>query len=134
LCVLEAPIAVIHNQTFNVGHSDENYQIRQLAEIVAETVPGCEIEYAPGGGPDKRCYRIDCGKIARVLPSFRPQWNARKGAQELYDAYRAAGLRLNDVQCGRYVRMSQIQRLLKAGRLDPSLRWARAGAETMASV
>ena len=77
---------------FNVGQTEENYRIRELAEIVAETVPGCRVEYAPGGGPDKRCYRVNCDKIRRVLPNFRPQWTARKGAQELYDAYRAAGL------------------------------------------
>ena len=82
----------IHNQVFNVGLTEENFRIRELAGIVAETVPGCRIEYAPGGGPDKRCYRINCDKIRRMLPSFRPQWTARKGAQELYDAYRAAGL------------------------------------------
>ena len=66
--------------------------MRELADIVAEIVPGCRVEYAPGGGPDLRCYRVNFDKIGRVLPRFRPQWTARKGAQELYDAYRAVGL------------------------------------------
>jgi hypothetical protein len=122
MAVLEAPREVIHNQTFNVGQTTENYRIRDLAAIVAETVPGSRVEYAPDGGPDKRCYRINCDKISRMLPAFRPQWTARQGAQELYDAYRAAGLTREDVECGRYVRMSHIQRLLKAGQLDGSLR------------
>ena len=120
----------IHNQTFNVGRTEENYRIRELAAIVAETVPGCRVEYAPDGGPDKRCYRINCDKIRRMLPGFRPQWTARKGAQELYDAYRAAGLTREDLDCGRYIRLSHIQRLLKAGQLDASLRWSRQHAET----
>jgi len=122
LAVLEAPREVIHNQIFNVGQSTENYRIRELAAIVAETVPGARIEYAPDGGPDKRCYRINCDKINRLLPNFRPQWTARRGAQELYDAYRAVGLNREDVEAGRYVRMSHIQRLLRAGQLDDSLR------------
>ena len=75
------------------------------------------------GGPDKRCYRISCDKIQRVLPGFRPQWTARAGARELYEAYRAAGLTAEDVQQGRYARISHIQRLLNAGRLDESLHW-----------
>jgi nucleoside-diphosphate-sugar epimerase len=129
LAALEAPREAIHNQIFNVGLTEENFRIRELAEIVAETVPGCRIEYAPDGGPDKRCYRINCDKIRRMLPSFRPQWTARKGAQELYDAYRAAGLRSEDMQSGRYVRLSNIRRLLKAGQLDSSLRWSRQRAE-----
>jgi nucleoside-diphosphate-sugar epimerase len=124
--VLEAPQEVVHNETFNVGQTEENYRIRELADIVAETVPGCRIEYAPDGGPDKRCYRVSFDKIRRVLPGFRPQWNARKGAQELYDAYRAAGLTHEDVACGRYFRINNIQRLQKAGRLDASLRWQSA--------
>ncbi len=125
LSVLEARRDTIHNETFNVGQTEENYRISELADIVAEVVPGCRVEYAPGGGPDRRCYRINCDKIQSVLPSFRPQWNARKGAQELYDAYREAGLTASDLECGRYARISQIQRLMKAGALDASLRWSR---------
>jgi nucleoside-diphosphate-sugar epimerase len=129
LAALEAPREAIHNQVFNVGLTEENFRIRELAEIVAETVPGCRIEYAPGGGPDKRCYRINFDKIRRMLPSFRPQWTARKGAQELYDAYRAAGLRAEDMESGRYVRLTNIRRLLKSGQLDASLRWSQQRAE-----
>jgi len=129
VAVLEAPRDLIHNETFNVGRTEENYRIRELADIVAETVTGCSVEYAPGGGPDKRCYRVTCEKIKRVLPNFRPQWTARKGAQELYDAYRAVGLTAGDMDRGRYVRISQIQRLQKAGKLDNSLRWSYQGAE-----
>ncbi|HZR63538.1 MAG TPA: SDR family oxidoreductase [Terriglobales bacterium] len=127
LAVIEAPREAIHTETFNVGRTEENYRIRDLAAIVAETVPGCRIEYAPDGGPDKRCYRVNCDKILRMLPGFRPQWTARKGAQELYDAYRAAGLTAE--QCSRYFRIGHIQRLLKDGRLENSLRWSPQPAQ-----
>jgi hypothetical protein len=130
LAILEAPREAIHNQTFNVGQTEENYRIRELATIVAETVPGSHVEYAPGGGPDRRCYRINCDKIRRLLPGFRPQWTARQGAQELYDAYRVAGLTREDVESSRYIRLRHIQRLLSAGDLDASLRWRRRPAET----
>ncbi len=123
LAALEAPQDVIHNETFNVGRTDENYRISELADIVAGIVPGCRVHYAPGGGPDKRCYRVSCEKIRRLLPNFQPQWTARKGAHELYDAYRAVGLTREDMECGRYVRMNHIQRLLDAGALEGSLRW-----------
>jgi nucleoside-diphosphate-sugar epimerase len=133
LCALEAPKSAIHNATFNVGQSEENYRISELAAIVVETVPGCHIEYVPGGGPDKRCYRVNCDKIRGVLLNFRPKWTARKGAQELYDAYRAAGLTAEDVKSGRYFRINHIQRLMKEGQLSASLRWTgTASAETVA--
>jgi nucleoside-diphosphate-sugar epimerase len=131
LAVLDAPREAVHNETFNVGHTDENYRIRELADMVAEIVPECHVEYAPDGGPDKRCYRVNCDKIHRVLPGFRLQWTARKGAQELYDAYRSIGLTAEDLEHGRYVRISQIQRLQKSGRLDGSLRWMKQPVETV---
>ena len=120
--VLEAPQATVHNEIFNVGRTDENYRISELAAIVGETVPGCRVEYAPDGGPDKRCYRINCDKVRRALPGFQPQWTARKGAQELYDAYRAVGLTLEDLENGRYVRLRHLRRLLSSKVLDTSLR------------
>src|SRR5215467_148526 len=128
IAVLDAPRDVIHNQTFNVGQTEENYRIRELADIVAETVPGCRIEYAPGGQPDKRCYRVTCEKIRQLLPGFKPLWTARSGAKELYEAYRAAGLTSDQVEQGRYIRLRQIDRLLKTGRLHPSLRWSQRAA------
>ena len=123
LAVLEAPREIIHNETFNIGQTEENYRIREIADIVAEVVPGCKVEYAPDGGPDKRCYRVDCGKVRRILPSFQPQWNARKGAQQLYDAYRAVGMTFEDIEKGRYARIGHIRRLIGGGRLDGDLRW-----------
>lgn len=128
IAVLDAPREVVHNQTFNVGRNDENYRIRELADIVAEIVPGCRVEYAPGGGPDLRCYRVNFDKINRMVPAFRPQWTARKGAQELYDAYRNVGLTPNEIEQGRYVRISQIRRLQQAGRLNGELHWVGSGA------
>lgn len=134
VAVLDAPRAAVHNQIFNVGRNDENFRIRELAAIVAEVVPGCRVEYAPGGGPDLRCYRVNFDKINRLLPAFRPQWTARKGAQELYDAYRTVGLTAVDVEQGRYVRINEIRRLQQAGQLDGALHWTGKPAETAMSV
>jgi nucleoside-diphosphate-sugar epimerase len=122
LAAMEAPREAIHNQVFNVGITEENFRIRDLATIVAETVPGSRVEYDPKGGPDLRCYRINCDKIKRMLPGWRPQWTARKGAKELYDAYRTVGLTRADIESDRYVRLRHIQLLQKTGKLDPTLR------------
>ena len=85
--MLDAPRELVHNEAFNVGANAENYRIRELAEIVAEVVPGARATFAEGGGPDKRSYRVDCSKIARVLPGFQPQWTVRRGVEELDEAY-----------------------------------------------
>jgi nucleoside-diphosphate-sugar epimerase len=126
IAVLSAPRDIIHCQALNVGQTEENYQIRDLAEIVSETVPGCRVEYAEGGGPDTRCYRVDFSKINRVLPEFKPRWTARAGAKELYDALGGAGLQLNDFEGPRYKRISHLQELLRSGRLGADLRWRDA--------
>jgi nucleoside-diphosphate-sugar epimerase len=130
IAVLEAQREVVHNQTFNVGCNEENFRIRELAEIVREVVPGCRVEYAPNGGPDLRCYRVSFDKINRLLPAFRPQWTARKGAQELYDAYRTLGLSAADLDQGRYVRISEIRRLQQDGKLNSDLYWTAHHAKT----
>jgi nucleoside-diphosphate-sugar epimerase len=125
IAVLHAPREAVHNQAFNVGINSENYRIREIAEIVKETVPGCRLEIANDAGPDKRCYRVDCSKIAQALPAFKPQWNARKGAQELYEAYQHSGLTLEEFEGPKYQRVGHIKHLLKTGRLDETLRWRK---------
>jgi len=123
IAVLETPREAVHNQVFNVGRNEENFRVRELADIVAEVVPGCKVEYAPGGGPDLRCYRVNFDKIGKLVPTFRPHWSARKGARELYESYLAGGLNADDVNGGRYVRISEIRRLQHAGQLGDTLRW-----------
>ena len=123
LTVLTAPREAVHAQAFNVGRNDQNYRIREIAEIVKETVPGCEIAFANDAGPDKRNYRADFSKIARVLPGFQPQWDARKGARQLYEAYKAVGLQLADFEGPRYRRIDQLKQLMASGNLGSDLRW-----------
>jgi nucleoside-diphosphate-sugar epimerase len=125
LAVLRAPRELVHNESFNVGQTSENYRIREVADIVKEVVPGSTVTYAEDGGPDLRCYRVDCAKIRDVLGpfGFEPRWTVRRGVEELYAAYRTYGLTLEDLQGPRYIRIATIQRLIGAGKLDQSLRW-----------
>lgn len=128
IATLEAPIELIHNQAFNVGQTSENYRVRDIANIVAEVVPDCEVSFAPDAGPDKRNYRVNCDKIQRVLPNFKPQWNARRGAEELYQSFKQYGLKLEDFEGPRYKRISHIKHLISSGMIDQSLRWTEEPA------
>jgi len=123
IAAAEAPIEAVHNQAFNVGVNSENYQVRDIASLVQKIVPRCKVTYAGTGEPDNRSYRVDFGKIARVLPTFRPQWNLEKGIIELYDAYKARGLTLADFESRLFTRLKQLQHLQQAGQLDNQLRW-----------
>jgi nucleoside-diphosphate-sugar epimerase len=123
VAVLRAPRELVHNQAFNVGRNEDNYRIRELAEIVKETVPGCDVQYAKDAGPDKRCYRVDSRKLMRTLPDFKPGWDARRGAQQLYKTYKSFGLRLEDFEGPKYKRIDHIKNLISEGRLDETLRW-----------
>ena len=123
LAALEAPRELIHNEAFNVGRSSENYQIRQIAQIVAETIPGSRVEFAEGASADKRNYRVNCDKIINTLPGYKPQWTAQKGAQELYAAYQKVGLELDEFEGPRYRRLQHIKSLMASGRLSDTLRW-----------
>ncbi|MBK1700119.1 NAD-dependent epimerase/dehydratase family protein [Thiococcus pfennigii] len=123
LAALEAPREAVHDQAFNVGTTTENYQIRELAEIVQEIVPGSRVEFAADAGPDKRCYRVDCNKIARALHGFKPQWTARRGVEQLYHAYKTIGLQLEDFEGPRFMRIAHMKALVEEGLLDANLRW-----------
>lgn len=123
IAALKAPIETVYNQAFNVGLTTENYSMFELAEIVKAVVPGCEIEFASDAGPDKRCYRVDCNKIALTLPNYRPQWTAKRGVEELFNVYQAQGLTLEEFEGFKFKRISHIKQLLDNGRLDASLRW-----------
>ena len=121
--VLEAPREVIHNAIFNVGRTSENYRIRDIAALVEAAVPGSRIALAGGAGPDKRNYRVDCGRIERQLPGFQPRWTVRDGIEELRDAYIAYGLTHDEFVGSKYLRIRRIRELLESGRLDADLRW-----------
>jgi nucleoside-diphosphate-sugar epimerase len=123
LAVLTAPREAVHAQAFNVGRNDQNYRIREIAQIVKETVPGCELAFAADAGPDKRNYRADFSKIARMVPGFQPRWDARKGARQLYEEYKAVGLKLQDFEGPRYRRIDQLKALIGAHNLGADLRW-----------
>jgi nucleoside-diphosphate-sugar epimerase len=125
IAVLHAPWDVVHNEAFNVGGTTENYQMRELAEIVRDVVPGCRIDYAEDAGPDKRCYRVDCNKIARVLHEFKPQWTARRGVEELYQEYKRVGLTLEEFEGEKYMRIAHLKWLMNSGLIDNDYRWVK---------
>jgi nucleoside-diphosphate-sugar epimerase len=112
-----------HNQAFNVGVSDENFRVREVADMVESVVTGSRAQFADGASPDARDYRVDFTKIQRVVPDFRPRWTVRKGVEELYEAYRRFGLAADDFLGGRYVRLAEIKRLQAQDRLNDQLRW-----------
>jgi len=128
IAALEAPEEAVFNQAFNVGQTAHNYRIRDIAEIVAEVVPGCRLEFAPDAGPDNRSYRVSFDKIKRVLPNYKPQWDARKGAEQLYQAYLMAGVTLEDFEGPRYQRIAHIRKLLADGVLSTDLRHTQSVA------
>lgn len=125
IAVLGAPRELIHNESFNVGVTEDNLQIRDIANIVGETVPNCHVEFAKGASPDKRCYKVDCDRLPQVLSSFQTQWNARRGAKELYEAYNKYGVTLEEFEGPKYQRIAHIKHLLSTGQLDESMRWRR---------
>ena len=128
IAALEAPIEVVSNQAFNVGQTAHNYRIREIAQVVAEVVPRAHLEFAEDAGPDTRSYRVSFEKIAKLLPSFKPAWDVRKGAEQVYAAYRSSGLTLEEFEGPRYQRISHIQMLMSEGLLDGELRHTGSAA------
>jgi nucleoside-diphosphate-sugar epimerase len=124
LAVVEAPRELVHDEAFNVGHTGENYRVREVAEIVESVVPGSIVRFADGAGPDRRNYRVDCSKLASVLPSAQPRWTVLRGVRQLYEAFSAHRLTAHDLNT-RFMRIEHIKALQARGAVDASLRWVR---------
>jgi nucleoside-diphosphate-sugar epimerase len=128
VAALEAPRAAIHCRAFNVGRDEDNFRIRDLAEMVVAAVPGSRLTFADGASPDKRSYRVTFARIRDELPEFRPRWSVERGVAELVDAFRANPFTLEEFESSRFVRIAPIRELQAAGLLDPDLRWAQVAA------
>ena len=121
VAALEAPADAVRARAFNVGATSENYRIRDLAEIVRDVVPGSEVTYAEDAAPDKRNYRVDCNRICRELPGFKPQWTARRGVEELYQAFRRTNLTLEQFEGETFNRIAHLKKLIREGTIDDDL-------------
>lgn len=130
IAAVEAPQEIVQNEAFNVGRDDQNFQVREIAEIVRHAVPGCLVELAPNAGPDARSYRVSFAKAARGLPGFQPQWTLEAGVRQIVDFFRQRGLRQAEFQSAPYVRLAQLRHLVDTGQLDHKLYWSVGRAYT----
>ena len=122
LAILEAPRDAVHDQAFNVGRNAENYRVREVAEMVAEAVPGSRVTFAEGAEADLRTYRVDFSKLAERVPGFRPRWTVRGGIEQLVRAYRENHLTAGEFLGPCFTRLERINERLRDGSLDASLR------------
>jgi nucleoside-diphosphate-sugar epimerase len=122
VAALEAPAELVRNEAFNVGRTGENYRVGEIASVVREVVPDSRVETAPGAGPDRRCYRVNCDKLARALPAARPRWTLRQGVEELHRVYRTIGLTQEAFESWRFSRLEHLDQLRRRGMLDETLR------------
>ncbi len=118
---IEAERSDVHCEVFNVGQTSENYQIREIAEIVRDVVPNSKVGFSDDASPDVRNYRVDCNYIARKLHNFKPQWTCRRGVEQLYDAFVSSGLSLEDFEGKRYKRIAHIKQRIEEGTVSEDL-------------
>jgi nucleoside-diphosphate-sugar epimerase len=120
---LRVPLEKVHNQTFNVGFNSHNYQVRDIAEQVAEVLPEAEVSFASEPDRDSRSYRVRFDRF-QTLSGLKPQWDLKSGVQQIVEAYQQVGLTQEALTGRKYVRLNQIKHLIEVGRLDAHLRWS----------
>jgi nucleoside-diphosphate-sugar epimerase len=121
-CVLEAPRDAVHGEIFNVGHTDHNYRVREIAEIVADSFPGCELSIGDSGG-DNRSYRVSFDKIAERLPGFEASWDAEAGARQLRRIFERIDMQNETFDFRPFTRLRQLEYLIRTSQLDDNLFW-----------
>ena len=122
LAMMEAPRELVHDEAFNVGRQEDNVQVRDVAEMVRDAVPGSTVSLADSAGPDLRNYRVDFSKLTGTFPDLRLRWSVREGIEELAGAYSKYGLTYEDFLSSRFVRLRRIRELLTLGVVDEMLR------------
>ncbi len=122
VCTLEAPRDIIHNQIFNVGDTASNYQVKEIAQIVAEVFTGCKLSFG-GSGADNRSYRVSFDKINNILPEFKCEWNAAKGAQQLFDLFTSIDMSESTFLFRGFTRLKQLEYLIRTQQIDQSFFW-----------
>jgi nucleoside-diphosphate-sugar epimerase len=123
-CALEAPIDAIHNQVLNIGSNSQNYRVREIAEIVAKTFPGCTTSFGTQGA-DNRSYRVSFDKIAKHLPNFSCDWDVPKGAAQFYALFKHIDMDQAMFNDRGFTRLKQLQYLIRTNQIDKSLFWTR---------
>jgi nucleoside-diphosphate-sugar epimerase len=121
-CVLAAPQEAIHNQIFNVGDSKQNYRVREIAEIVAEAFPGCELSFGTNDA-DNRSYRVDFTKINSQLPGFACKRDARVGAAQMREVFERIGMSDELFKAAPYTRLKMLQQLIGTKQIDDDFFW-----------
>lgn len=119
---LAAPTDLVNREVFNVGATSENYRVREIAAVVAEAFPGCQVTVGPSGG-DNRSYRVSFDKIASRLPGFAPRRTARDGARELRELFERIEFDAPTYQFRAYTRLRQLQYLRRTGQIDARFYW-----------
>ena len=122
IAVLDAPRELVHNQIFNVGDTSHNYRVKEIAEIVAETFPGCRLVFGASGA-DNRSYRVSFEKIRKRLPNFKCEWDARRGARQLYDLFRKIDMTAETFQNRTFTRLKQLEYLIRTSQIDDHFFW-----------
>lgn len=124
LCTLEAPRDIIHNQVFNVGDTAHNYQVKEIAEIIANTFTGCQLSFGDNGA-DNRSYRVSFEKINKVLPGFKCDWDAQAGAKQLFDYFTLIDMTSETFQFRGFTRLKQLEYLLRTAQIDDNFFWKK---------
>jgi len=122
--VLEAPRDLVHAEIFNVGSSEQNYRVRDIAEIVSDVFPGCELSFGSSSG-DNRSYKVSFEKINNKLPGFACDWNAESGARQLHDVFRSIDMDSATFTGRGHTRLSQLQHLINTHQVDDKLFWSK---------
>jgi len=122
VCAVEAPKEAVHNEKFNVGHDGDNYQVKEIAEIVGRTIEGCKVSFGDSGG-DNRSYKVSFDKISTQLPGFSCDWTAEKGAQQLHDVYARIAMSKETFDARPFTRLKQLMYLIETNQIDDEFFW-----------
>lgn len=107
----------------NAGTNEWNYQVKELAEVVAEVVEGCKVTVNPEAPPDKRSYKVNFDLFKKLAPNHQPVYQLKPTIQELVENLHAMNFNDGNFRSSSLIRLNVIQKFIQGNRLNNQLYW-----------
>ncbi len=125
VALLDAPRAMVCAQIINAGRNEENFRVKEIAEVVRKSVPQSQLSFSSTPDKDSRTYRVNFDKLKRLLPDFKFKWTLEAATKELLSDFKIQGLPKEVIEAKKFVRLTQLNQLIGEGKIDSELHWKK---------
>jgi nucleoside-diphosphate-sugar epimerase len=112
IALAKAPDEKVRAKAINIGANEENYQVKDVADIVQQLIPSAKIVFTGEVGSDPRDYRVNFDLLYKILPDFKLEYTLQKGMEDLFGKLKSMNFSENDFDGERFIRLKLLRKNL----------------------